>query len=165
MSAHVRIGSATVISLSDTEQPYPATTVYHEAGDALSGYAGLLTEAGEVLLNFACFVIQADGRTVLVDTGWGPGYQGRLLDELDGAGIRPEAIDAVIFTHLHGDHIGWNIVQDSRKQPSWSNLEMVVPWGDLVLIFVLVYAVALLTTLAPALRASRIAPAEALRYE
>jgi ABC-type lipoprotein release transport system permease subunit len=42
---------------------------------------------------------------------------------------------------------------------------MVVPWGDLVLIFVLVYAVALLATLAPALRASRIAPAEALRYE
>jgi glyoxylase-like metal-dependent hydrolase (beta-lactamase superfamily II) len=131
MSAHVRIGSATVISLSDTEQPYPATTVYHEAGDALSAYAGLLTEAGEVLLNFACFVIQADGRTVLVDTGWGPGYQGRLLDELDGAGIRPEAIDAVIFTHLHGDHIGWNIVQDGdESRPRFSRARYLVPEAD-----------------------------------
>ena len=42
---------------------------------------------------------------------------------------------------------------------------MVVPWADLVLIFVAVYAVALLATLAPAIRASRVAPAEALRYE
>ena len=42
---------------------------------------------------------------------------------------------------------------------------MVVPWGDLVLIFVAVYAIALLATLAPAIRASRIAPAEALRYK
>ena len=46
-----------------------------------------------------------------------------------------------------------------------SNLQMVVPWADLVLIFVVVYAVALLATLAPAIRASRVPPAEALRYE
>jgi ABC-type lipoprotein release transport system permease subunit len=42
---------------------------------------------------------------------------------------------------------------------------MVVPWGDLILIFLVVYAVALLATLAPVIRASRIPPAEALRYE
>ena len=48
------------------------------------------------------------------------------------------------------------------QPPSWAGLEMVVPWADLVLIFVAVYAVALLATLAPAIRASRVAPAEAL---
>jgi ABC-type lipoprotein release transport system permease subunit len=42
---------------------------------------------------------------------------------------------------------------------------MVVPWVSLAIIFVAVYAVALLATLAPALRASRIRPAEALRYQ
>jgi ABC-type lipoprotein release transport system permease subunit len=40
-----------------------------------------------------------------------------------------------------------------------------VPWLNLAIIFAVVYAVALLATLAPALRASRIRPAEALRYE
>jgi putative ABC transport system permease protein len=75
------------------------------------------------------------------------------------------ALTAIVVGTLLGLLLGWNIIQDSRNTPSWANLEMVVPWGDLVLIFVLVYAVALLATLAPAVRASRIAPAEALRYE
>lgn len=40
-----------------------------------------------------------------------------------------------------------------------------MPWGTLVVIFLVVLAVSLLTTLAPAVRASRIPPAQALRYE
>ena len=75
------------------------------------------------------------------------------------------ALTAIVVGTGLGLLLGWNIIQDSRKTSSWANLEMVVPWGDLVLIFVAVYAVALLATLAPAIRASRIAPAEALRYE
>jgi putative ABC transport system permease protein len=75
------------------------------------------------------------------------------------------ALTAIIVGTALGLLLGWNIIADSRKQPSWANLEMVVPWGDLVLIFVVVYAVAMLATLAPAIRASRVAPAEALRYE
>ena len=44
-------------------------------------------------------------------------------------------------------------------------MSLYVPWANLLLIFVVVYAVALLATLAPAIRASRIRPAEALRYQ
>ena len=40
-----------------------------------------------------------------------------------------------------------------------------VPWVNLAIVFTVVYLVALATTLAPAVRASRIYPAEALRYE
>jgi ABC-type lipoprotein release transport system permease subunit len=40
-----------------------------------------------------------------------------------------------------------------------------VPWLSLAVIFLTVYLVALATTLAPAVRASRIYPAEALRYQ
>jgi hypothetical protein len=39
------------------------------------------------------------------------------------------------------------------------------PWGTLGVIFLAVYLVALLTTFIPALRASRIYPAQALRYQ
>ena len=40
-----------------------------------------------------------------------------------------------------------------------------MPWVNLGIIFLVVYGVALAGTLAPALRASRISPAEALRYQ
>ena len=75
------------------------------------------------------------------------------------------ALTSIVVGTGLGLLLGWNIIQDSRKSPSWADLHMVVPWGDLALIFLAVYAVALLATLAPAIRASRVAPAEALRYE
>jgi ABC-type antimicrobial peptide transport system permease subunit len=41
----------------------------------------------------------------------------------------------------------------------------VIPWANLGLIFLVVYAVAVAATLVPAVRASRITPSEALRYQ
>ena len=61
--------------------------------------------------------------------------------------------------------VAYNVVNDSRRTPSWENMSFVVPWGTLVVIFVAVCLVALATTFVPALRASRIYPAEALRYQ
>jgi putative ABC transport system permease protein len=75
------------------------------------------------------------------------------------------ALTAIVVGTALGLLLAWNIVRDSRQQSSWENVTLVVPWGNLVLVFLLVYAVALLATLAPAARASRIRPAEALRYE
>jgi putative ABC transport system permease protein len=75
------------------------------------------------------------------------------------------ALTSIVVGTLLGLLLAWEIVVDTRKQPSWSDLELVVPWGNLALVFLIVYIVALATTLAPALRASRIAPAEALRYQ
>ena len=58
-----------------------------------------------------------------------------------------------------------NIIRDQREQPSWGDIELVVPWANLAIIFTAVLVVALLATLAPAMRASRVRPAEALRYQ
>jgi glyoxylase-like metal-dependent hydrolase (beta-lactamase superfamily II) len=33
----------------------------------------------------------------------------RLMSELHSAGVRPEDIDIIFFTHLHPDHVGWNL--------------------------------------------------------
>ena len=75
------------------------------------------------------------------------------------------ALAAIVVGTALGLAISYNVISDSADQASWRNLEFVVPWLSLGLIFVLVYAVALLTTLAPAVRASRVYPAEALRYQ
>jgi putative ABC transport system permease protein len=74
-------------------------------------------------------------------------------------------LTAILVGTTLGLLLAWNIIRDTRSQPSWENLELVVPWVNLAVIFLVVYAVALAATLAPALRASRIRPAEALRYQ
>jgi putative ABC transport system permease protein len=75
------------------------------------------------------------------------------------------ALTAIVVGTGLGLLLANNIISDSRRQPSWDNLTMVVPWGNLAVIFLIVIVVALGATLAPALRASRTQPAEALRYQ
>ncbi|HEU5009241.1 MAG TPA: FtsX-like permease family protein [Gaiellaceae bacterium] len=75
------------------------------------------------------------------------------------------ALTAIVVGTALGLLLAWNIIDDTRQQPSWSGMSLYVPWLNLLVIFVAVYVVALLATLAPAVRASRIRPAEALRYQ
>ena len=75
------------------------------------------------------------------------------------------ALTSIVAGTALGLLLAWNIIRDQRAQPSWENLELIVPWLNLAVIFLVVYAVALAATLAPAIRASKIRPAEALRYQ
>ncbi len=75
------------------------------------------------------------------------------------------ALTSIVVGTGLGLLLAWNIIEDTQRQPSWENLTLVVPWVNLAVIFAVVYAVALAATLAPALRASRVRPAEALRYQ
>jgi putative ABC transport system permease protein len=75
------------------------------------------------------------------------------------------ALTSIVVGTALGLVLAYNIIDDTRQQSSWEHLTLVVPWGNLAVIFLVVYATALAATLAPALRASRIRPAEALRYQ
>lgn len=75
------------------------------------------------------------------------------------------ALTSIVVGTGLGLAVAYSVVNDSRRTPSWQNMAFVVPWETLLLIFLLVYLVALATTFAPARRASRIYPAEALRYQ
>jgi glyoxylase-like metal-dependent hydrolase (beta-lactamase superfamily II) len=65
------------------------------------------------------YLIRTDGDLILVDTGIGPAGTpvadvlhpegGALLDELTAAAVQPADIDVVVLTHIHFDHIGWNV--------------------------------------------------------
>jgi putative ABC transport system permease protein len=75
------------------------------------------------------------------------------------------ALTSIVVGTGLGVVVGHNIVSDSRRTPSWAGMSFEVPWATFAIVFLVVYAVALLTTLLPALRASRVYPAEALRYQ
>ena len=48
------------------------------------------------------FLVKTPDKTILVDTGFGT----TLFDNLKSLGVSPDKIDAVLITHMHGDHIG-----------------------------------------------------------
>ncbi|MFJ8043311.1 MBL fold metallo-hydrolase [Kitasatospora sp. NPDC096147] len=88
------------------------------------------------------WVLRSGGRTVVVDTGVGDGRerpdapqfhrrQGRFLELLAEAGIRPEEVDTVVNTHLHADHVGWNTRwEDGSWVPTFPNAEYLLHAAD-----------------------------------
>ena len=61
--------------------------------------------------------------------------------------------------------LSYNAIQDIRQEEAEENLRWVVPWFQIGVIVVVTYLFSLLATYLPARQASRIYPAEALRYE
>ncbi len=69
--------------------------------------------------NLGVFLIKSAGKSVICDTGLGPeasmfGNPGKkeLLDDMKSHGADPGDVDTVFLTHLHGDHVGWNLHKD-----------------------------------------------------
>jgi putative ABC transport system permease protein len=75
------------------------------------------------------------------------------------------ALTSIVVGTGLGLAVAYNVILESRRSPSWAHMAFAVPWLTLGVIFLAVYIVALATTLAPAMRAARIFPAQALRYE
>ncbi len=57
-----------------------------------------------------CFLLVSDEGTILLDTGngnpLGDARASLLMDGLKKIDINPDKIDAIVITHMHGDHIG-----------------------------------------------------------
>jgi glyoxylase-like metal-dependent hydrolase (beta-lactamase superfamily II) len=51
------------------------------------------------------------------------------MDELAAARVDPGSVTHVLFTHLHGDHTGWNLDRASGE-PLFPNARYLVPKGD-----------------------------------
>src|SRR5262249_13576866 len=80
------------------------------------------TEEHKVRFNLGSYLIRTDGRTVLVDTGLGPKPAdapetpwGELLHDFEVNGVRPADVDMVVMTHLHRDHVGWNLMAEGDR--------------------------------------------------
>ncbi|NIY63160.1 MBL fold metallo-hydrolase [Streptomyces malaysiensis] len=98
--------------------------------------------ADEINTMIQTWLVRSEGRTILIDTGIGndrerphmPHFHHlhtNYLGELAAAGVRPEDVDLVICTHVHGDHVGWNTFwQDGEWRPTFPNAEYVIPRID-----------------------------------
>lgn len=64
---------------------------------------------------FTPSLIDTGSELVLFDTGLG---QGGILKALAQAGVSPDAIDVVVITHMHGDHIGGMLTDGAPTFPN-----------------------------------------------
>jgi glyoxylase-like metal-dependent hydrolase (beta-lactamase superfamily II) len=107
----VSLGAVTVTSISDgfASRPLNADFVRNAplaAVQAALAEAGLPTDRVDVPFN--PLLVEAGGQRVLFDCGngeFGAPTSGTLLKNLAAAGISPDSITAVVFSHFHGDHI------------------------------------------------------------
>jgi glyoxylase-like metal-dependent hydrolase (beta-lactamase superfamily II) len=77
---------------------------------------------------FTTLIVNTGGKLVLIDTGTGGQIApsaGVLRDNLAAAGIVPKAVDAIVISHFHPDHI--NGIKDKENNLIFPNAEIMVP--------------------------------------
>jgi len=135
--ARWKIGAVTITRVIEIEGSSPGTFFFEEATpERLLQHAWLqphfLTPEGRAIASIHAFVVESEGRAILVDTCIGNDKprevkawnmrQGRFLADLAEAGFPRERIDTVLCTHLHVDHVGWNtMLAEGRWVPTFPN--------------------------------------------
>jgi glyoxylase-like metal-dependent hydrolase (beta-lactamase superfamily II) len=77
---------------------------------------------------FTALVVNTGSKLVLIDTGTGGQISpaaGELRDNLVAAGIDPHAVDQIVISHFHPDHI--NGIKDKDNNLIFPNAEIMVP--------------------------------------
>ncbi|MSQ12971.1 MAG: MBL fold metallo-hydrolase [Dehalococcoidia bacterium] len=128
----VTVGNVEMLAVSDGTGEFPAANAFPKATSVdWQRHPGALTADGKLQVNFGSFVLRSQGQTILVDTGLGPGRQGRLLEDLKAKGVPLDEITIVAITHLHGDHVGWNVVvEGGRHRLTFPKAKYWIPKGD-----------------------------------
>lgn len=112
-----RVGDIEVTALSDGTMKLPVTQLLKGDATRIGDALRRNFEGEQVETSVNAYLVNTGSKLVLVDTGsgafFGPGG-GSLAKNLRAAGYRPEQVDEVYITHMHGDHIG-GLVQGGKR--------------------------------------------------
>jgi glyoxylase-like metal-dependent hydrolase (beta-lactamase superfamily II) len=130
-----QIGDVRITRVVEMEGPSPGTFLFPDATpEKLLQHAWLkphfLTDDGRIIASVHAFIVESQGKTIVVDTCVGNDKprdvkawhmrKGRFLEDLAEAGFPRERVDTVLCTHLHVDHVGWNtMLKDGKWVPTF----------------------------------------------
>ena len=132
-SYRFRVGTfdCTIVSDGTFAYPHPGPLFFANASpeslqEALQGNNIALQDWENYVSPYPSLVIDTGQQLVLVDTGAGgiAPTTGKLMTNLQQAGIGPGDIDIVILTHGHPDHIGGAV--DENGQPAFPTARYVM---------------------------------------
>ena len=133
-----KVGEAQVNVISDGVNTFalPETFVLNAKKDEVNAaLEKAFLPKDKVSVHFSPLVINTGGKLIVVDTGNGPGAfasskgnVGQFASNMAAAGIDPKAIDMVVISHFHGDHINGLLTADNVL--AFPNAEVLVPAGE-----------------------------------
>jgi glyoxylase-like metal-dependent hydrolase (beta-lactamase superfamily II) len=137
--SRVTVGNVEIVSLTDTAMEFPWPMFFPAVNMAeMEAYRSQYPDcfgSGVFRTKAGCYAIRSQGKTVLCDTGIGPGpveflggIRGRLLDDMRSKGVVPADVDIVVHTHLHPDHVGWNLTPEGK--PTFPKAKYYAPRAD-----------------------------------
>lgn len=133
-----KVGSFEVTAVTDGARTFPLADSYvkNAPKDAVSAaFAAGYMDGDKVTAPFTPIVVNTGSKLVVMDTGNGPaqyeqskGAVGQFHTNLAAAGVDRSAVDTVIISHFHGDHINGLLTGDSK--PAFANAEIMVPASE-----------------------------------
>ena len=99
--------------------------------DVEAALAAAFLAPGILPISFTALLVNTGAKLVLIDTGTAgqiTDSAGTLLDNLAAAGIGPGAVDVILISHFHPDHI--NGIKDKDGNKIFPNAEIAVPEGE-----------------------------------
>jgi glyoxylase-like metal-dependent hydrolase (beta-lactamase superfamily II) len=130
-----RVGAVTVTRIVESEGSSPPTFLFANLNaEQVRSHASLrphfATAEGRLIASIHMFVVESRGKTIVVDTCVGNHKQrvlpawnllsGPFLADFAAAGFAVDAVDVVVCTHFHSDHVGWNTrLADGRWVPTF----------------------------------------------
>ncbi len=130
-----KVGDIEVTVLSDGIARVPVTEAFVlnvKPDEVNAALREAYMEPGVFIGPYNPIVLNTGTKLVLVDMGTGEanyiaskGVAGQLLANMAAAGIDPKAIDTIIISHYHGDHINGLLKADNSL--AFPNAEVLVP--------------------------------------
>ncbi|MCP2181087.1 Glyoxylase, beta-lactamase superfamily II [Prauserella alba] len=117
----LRLGETKVTYVPDgSVQLTPRGWLPDTTDEVWAAHPEYLDESGNLVGSIGGLLVERGDRALLIDAGFGPRslpaqpgnphgaiHGGTMLDNLATLSRKPEEIEAVAFTHLHIDHLGW----------------------------------------------------------
>lgn len=139
-----QVGDVKITRVVELEVPIPyseSSFLKQASPEALKSMPWLsphfVTPEGALILSIHALLVDAPGLKLVVDTCVGNDKHRAMLrgqalhtdflKHIAEAGFPREEVDAVVCTHLHVDHVGWNtMLEDGKWVPTFPNAKYII---------------------------------------